>query len=64
MKCMGLIDALGVAHYHAEGRETDFQRMVAKRPEIGIAIAIDNNCAVEFIDDEFKLITSQPEAKA
>ena len=49
VKGMGLIDALGVTHYHAEGREADFGRMVAKHPEIGIAI--DNNCAIELIDD-------------
>ena len=62
VKGMGLIDALGVTHFHAEGREADFQRMVAEHPEIGIAI--DNNCAIEFIGDEFRLITSQTEAKA
>ena len=61
VKGMGLIDALGVSHYHAEGREADFQRMVAEHPEIGIAI--DNNCAIEFIDDKYRVITSQDGAK-
>ena len=62
VKGMGLIDALGVTHYHAEGREDDYQQMLAKHPEAGIAI--DNNCALEVIDDSYRLITSQPGAKA
>ncbi len=62
VRCMGLIDALGVTHYHAEGREEDFKRMVAKHSEVGIAI--DNNCAIEFIDGGYRVITSQPGASA
>ena len=59
---MGLIDAVGVAHYHAEGREEDFHRMVAKYPEVGIAI--DNGCALEVVDGEYRLVTSRPGADA
>ncbi|MEE8362620.1 MAG: peptidase E [Dehalococcoidia bacterium] len=59
---MGLVDALGVTHYHAEGREADFQRMVARGGQTGIAI--DNNCALEFIDDTYRVITSRDEARA
>ncbi len=62
VKGMGLIDALGVSHYHAEGREEDFHRMVKKYPEVGIAI--DNNCALEVVDGAYRLITSQPGAHA
>ncbi|MCH7626738.1 MAG: peptidase E [Chloroflexi bacterium] len=62
VKGMGLINALGVAHYHAEGREEDFHRMVAKHPEVGIAI--DNGCALEVVDGAYRLITSQPGAHA
>ena len=62
VKGMGLIDALGVSHYHAEGREADFHRMVKKYPEVGIAI--DNNCALEIIDGRFRLIRSRPGAYA
>ena len=62
VKGMGLVDALGVTHYHAEGREEDFKRMLAKHPESGVAI--DNNCAIEFVDGGYRLITSQPGASA
>ena len=62
VKGMGLVGALGVTHFHAEGREEDFKRMIAKHPEVGVAI--DNNCAIEFIDDGYRLITSQPNARA
>ena len=62
VKGMGLINALGVSHYHAEGREEDFHRMVARHPEVGIAI--DNNCALVFVDGEYRLITSQSGAHA
>ena len=62
VKGMGLIDALGVAHYHAEGREEDFHRMVKRHPEVGIAI--DNSCALEVVDGEYRIITSQPGAQA
>ena len=62
VKGMGLINALGVAHYHAEGREEDFHRMVVKHAEVGIAI--DNNCALEVVDGAYRLITSQPGAHA
>ena len=57
VKGMGLVRALGVTHFHAEGREEDFKRMVAKQAEPGLAI--DNNCAIEFIDDTYRVITSQ-----
>ena len=47
---------------HAEGREEDFKRMVAKHSDVGVAI--DNNCAIDLVDDGYRVITSQPEAKA
>ena len=30
----------------------------------GVAIAIDNCCAVEFVDDTYRVITSKPDSKA
>ena len=30
----------------------------------GMGVAIDNNCAIEFIDDGYRVITSQPGAGA
>jgi len=28
----------------------------------GMGIAIDNNCAIEFLDDQYRVITSKPNA--
>ena len=56
-----MVKALGVTHFHAEGREEDFKRMVARHSDVGIAI--DNNCAIEFVDDGYRVITSQDDAK-
>ena len=30
----------------------------------GMGIAIDNNCAIEFLDDKYRVIISKPAAKA
>jgi dipeptidase E len=62
VKGMGLIDGIGVTHYHVEGREADFQRMVKRHRETGIAI--DNNCALEVLDDGYRLVTSKEGARA
>jgi dipeptidase E len=43
-------------------REQDFHGMVKKQG--GMGIAIDNNCAIEFIGDEYRVITSRPAAGA
>ena len=60
VKGMGLINALGVAHYHAESRKKDFHMVVATHPEVGIAI--DNNCTLQVVVVVYRLVTSQPGA--
>ena len=30
----------------------------------GVAIAIDNCCSVEFVDDTYRVVSSKPEARA
>ena len=66
VKGMGFIDALGCPHYDSATagveREQDFQQMVRKHSEVGVAI--DNNCAIEIIDDTYRIITSQDSAGA
>ena len=34
------------------------------RKHSGVAVAVDNNCAIEVIDDTYRVITSQPGAGA
>ena len=62
VKGMGLVDALGCPHFNSgtagARREEDFQRMVSKHSDMGIAI--DDHCAIEFVDDGYRVITSRP----
>ena len=66
VKGMGLFDALCCPHFDGDTagvkREQDFLRMVRKHS--GVAVAVDNNCAIEVIDDTYRVITSQPDAGA
>ena len=66
VKGLGLIEALACPHYDGETdgikREQDFQQMILKHS--GLGMAIDNHCALEFNDNEFRVITSRPGAGA
>lgn len=57
---LGLIPATHCPHYHAEHREEDFSRMIATHG--GLGLALDNNVALEVIDDQYRIVTSRPEA--
>ncbi len=60
---LGLINALHCPHYDVEAyREADLKKMM-KRTR-GVSIAMDNCCALEIIDDRYRIITSKPSAKA
>lgn len=60
---LGLINALHCPHYDFEAyRKDDLKKMMKKTP--GIAIAMDNCCALEVIDDEYRIITSKSTADA
>jgi dipeptidase E len=63
VKGLGLIKGIFCPHYnggkHGVSRRKHFQSMINKFG--GIGIAIDNNCAIEFIDGKyFKIISSKP----
>lgn len=63
VKGLGLINALHCPHYNIEkNRESDLKKMMKKTP--GISIAIDNCCAIEIIDDKYKIISSKKTANA
>ena len=66
VKGMGLIDALGCPHFDSATagvpRKGDFERMVSRNRDVGIAI--DNNCAIEVVDGGYRVITSQDGAGA
>lgn len=63
---LGLINALCCPHYHskkyAKDRPESLKEMMHKTP--GIALAIDDYCAIEFIDYHCRVISSRPNAHA
>lgn len=62
LKALGLIQGIHCPHYNEEGRREDFKRMIYSSGEIGIAI--ENKCAIEFLDDKYRIIKSDEGAKA
>ena len=60
---LGLINALHCPHYDFDkNRKPDLKKMMKKTS--GVAIAIDNCCAIEVIDDKYRIINSKPSANA
>ncbi|MEI7451965.1 MAG: Type 1 glutamine amidotransferase-like domain-containing protein [Candidatus Falkowbacteria bacterium] len=60
---LNFVDALLCPHYDKEiDRPASLKAMMAKTS--GIAIALDNCCAIEIIDDKYRIIKSQKAAKA
>lgn len=63
IKGLGLINALHCPHYNVEDyRKVDLKKMMKKTS--GIAIALDNCCALEVIDDKYRIIASKKTANA
>jgi len=67
VKGLGLISGIHCPHYNSETlgipRRAHFREMIQKTG--GIGIAIENNCAIEFIDGQFyRVIASKPYARA
>ncbi len=61
---LGLIDALHCPHYDTEKhRQSDLKRMMKTTSKL-ISIAIDDCCAIEIIDNQYKIIKSKKSAKA
>ncbi len=60
---LGLINALHCPHYDFEAyRKADLKKMMRKTS--GVAIAIDNCCAIEIIDNKYRIISSKKSANA
>ena len=60
---LGFIHATHSPHYDVEKDRRSGLKKIMKKTS-GVAIAIDNCCAVEFIDDTYRVIASRPAAKA
>lgn len=63
VQALGFVNALHCPHYDAEhDRKPALKVMMQKTP--GVAIALDNCCAIEIIDDQYRIISSRPSARA
>jgi len=64
VKGLDLINALHCPHYDVEKyRQKHLKQMMKKTYKI-ISIALDNCCAIEIIDDKYRILKSKPNAKA
>ncbi len=60
---LGLVNASHCPHYDIEkDRKESLRMMMQKTP--GVAIALDNCCAIEIIDDAYRIIASKKSANA
>ena len=61
---LGFIDALHCPHYDVEkDRQEDLKQMMQKNSKI-VSIALENCSALEIVDKTYRIITSNPTAKA
>ena len=62
LEAMGILQGIHCPHYDEDIRVEDFTRMVKGGGLPGIAV--DNNCAIIYKDNEYKVISTRDEAKA
>lgn len=61
---LNFVNALYCPHYDTEeDRKGDLKAMMKKNPGL-VALAVDDCCAIEIVDDRFKIIASNPNANA
>jgi dipeptidase E len=63
---LGMVNALACPHYDSDTmgvpRRDDFKGMVLKRG--GMAVGIENRCALAFVDDQFRVVAQDDAARA
>lgn len=62
LEALGILPGIHCPHYNEDIRVEDFSRMVKGGGIPGIAV--DNNCAIIYKDNEFKVLSTSSEAKA
>lgn len=62
VRALGLVDALYCPHIDVENRLSSFQQFVGKHRVVGLGC--DDCCALEIIDDTWRVIASRDGAKA
>ncbi len=60
---LNFINALCCPHYNAEEDRRPHLKELMKKTS-GVAIALDNCCALEIVDDKYRVITSRSDANA
>jgi len=60
--CLGFVPVTLCPHYDTEKRDKSFQKMIKSKG--GFGVALDNNCAIEIVDDQYKIVTSTNTAQA
>lgn len=58
VECIGLVDGLFVPHCDEPGRSENVKDLLKTRDQIGLSIS--NCCALEIVDDKYRLIKSEP----
>lgn len=61
---LGLVDALLCPHFNTEKHRSKELKRMMKSLRSMVSIALDDSCAMEIIDDKYKIITSEKSAKA
>lgn len=59
---LNYINALVCPHYNAGNRKEDFAEMMIDSLDVGIGI--DNNCAIQFVDDTYSIVATVDESNA
>lgn len=66
VKGLGLVKGIHCPHFNGQTkyikRRKNFKEFMKKYTDLGIAV--DNNCAIEFIDKKYKVISAKPGRKA
>ncbi|WP_340008561.1 peptidase E [Paenibacillus sp. FSL K6-0276] len=62
IEAMGILSGIHCPHYNEDTRVEDFSRMVNGGSVTGIAV--DNNCAIVYKENEYKVMSTRDEAKA
>lgn len=63
---LGLINAINCTHYDDKRRDSagqtrsmSFRNMLRRRSYTEVCIAMDDNCAIEFVDDSYRVLTTK-----
>jgi len=62
VKGLGWYSFIFCPHYHFEKREKDFEKMINR--DGGIGLAFDNKTAIEIVDEKYRILKSDENAKA